>query len=78
MFGPIEEAQRARMNAVADALSDAFPEMGFALLIFKLGELGPEEGRMNYISNANREDMIIAMKELVANFEGRVLPPGNA
>ena len=43
--------------------------MGYALLMFRMGE----PGRMNYISNAQREDMIVALKELVANFEGRVL-----
>jgi hypothetical protein len=29
---------------------------------------------MNYISNAERADMIVALRELVANFEGRMMP----
>jgi hypothetical protein len=46
---------------------------GFALLLFPFGD--GEQERMNYISNANREDMLVALKELVAHFEGRVPEP---
>lgn len=46
---------------------------GFALLVFKLG--GPTDGdRMNYISNAERADMLVAMKEFIARAEGRHSP----
>lgn len=66
--GPIEAEIRANMNGIAEVLDDALPNgYGFALLVFKYGE----QGRMNYISNAQREDMVCALKELVANFEGR-------
>jgi hypothetical protein len=66
--GPIEAQVRMQMNAVASAIDDTLPEgYGFALLVFEFGEAG----RMNYISNAPRQDMICALKELVANFEGR-------
>ena len=41
---------------------------GFALLIFGTGK---SDGRMNYISNSNREDMLAALHELLARFEGR-------
>jgi len=61
------------MNVAANLLNGGLPEgYGFALLVFGLGEA---EGYMNYISNANREDMICALKELVANFEGRTQDP---
>lgn len=43
---------------------------GFVLLAFPFGV---EEGRrVNYVSNAPREDMLPALKEIVARFEGRV------
>jgi hypothetical protein len=45
-------------------------KVGFTLLVFPLGV--EEKGRMNYVSNADRRDMIVSLKELVANFEGRV------
>ncbi len=42
-------------------------DFGFAVLIFKMGEVD----RMNYISNATRADMLAAMKEFIACNEGR-------
>lgn len=66
--GPIEATVRAQMQAMAEVIQDALPkEYGFAFLVFKCGD----KGRMNYISNAPRDDMVCALKELVANFEGR-------
>lgn len=41
---------------------------GFALLVFPFGD--KPKGRMNYISNAQRADMLIAMKEFIARSEG--------
>lgn len=68
--GPIEAALHGVMNGVAEVLEDVLPAgYGFALLAFKLNVAGP--GHMNYISNAERADMIAALKELIANFEGR-------
>lgn len=69
--GPIDPKYREKMRAVAEALDDVFRPAGFALLIFPLNE--PHEGRVNYISNANREDMLAAMKEFIARNEGRVV-----
>lgn len=67
--GPIESRVVVQMNAIAEVLDDTMPKgWGFTLLMF---EFGTNDGRMNYISNAPREDMISALKELVANFEGR-------
>lgn len=43
--------------------------VGFAMLTFEFGKT--EGGRVNYISNAGREDMISAMKEWLARAEGR-------
>ncbi len=43
--------------------------VGFALLLFNMGE----SGWMNYISNARREDMVKAMRELLFKIEGEDL-----
>ncbi len=53
------------MNAIAEVLSEALEGQGFALLVFDFGD----KGRMNYISNARREDMIVAMKEFISRNE---------
>jgi len=45
--------------------------MAFALLIF---EFGAEKGQSDYISNADRKDMITAMKEFIAQAEGMSAP----
>ena len=74
---PIEEEQRATMNALAAALDEIFNgtkkgqerEWGFAMLVFRFGE----EGRCNYISNAQRPEMLTAMKEFIARAEGRLV-----
>src|SRR5258705_13523395 len=64
---PIEEHHRNTMNAVAAVLADTFPGVGFCLLVFEFGA----KGRMNYISNAGRDDMALALREILAKHEGR-------
>lgn len=39
-------------------------ENGFVLLVFPLDQ--PEGARTNYVSNCNRKDIIVALKEVVA------------
>lgn len=63
--GPIEPRHHADMNEVADQLGDTFKGYGFCLLVFDFNT----KGRMNYISNADRADMVTAMKEFIANAE---------
>jgi len=59
--GPVENIEQ-KMN-------------GFVLLIFPFGQ--PEgEQRANYISNADREDIIAMMKEFIARSEGRMVESG--
>jgi hypothetical protein len=43
--------------------------IGFVVLAFPFD--APEGARTNYISNADRASMLIALKEIVARFEGR-------
>ena len=73
--GPIEEDQRALMNALAEAIDKLFngdkdpKPVAFVLLTARMGDY--EGGRVNYLSNGDREDIVTMMKELIARFEGR-------
>lgn len=84
MGEPIEPAQIERMNAVAQGLDKIFNgqvggpgrEWGFVLLVFPFGS---GDGRCNYISNgANREDIVVLMKEMIARFQGQPEIKGRA
>lgn len=76
---PIEDRFYEQMNAIANALDDIFnPDWrsrgratGFVLLVFPFNE---HKGRANYISNADRKDMVAMLKEQLAYFEG--MPSG--
>jgi hypothetical protein len=80
--GPIQPAYRQMMANLAVELDrilngEADPRtVGFCLFVFNLG--ATENGRVNYISNCDRNEMIVAVKEWLARAEGRVQPPGNA
>jgi hypothetical protein len=63
----ITEGLRDSMQRVGSILGDVFEGRGFALLVF---DFGPD-GMMNYLSNASREDMLIALREFIATHEGR-------
>lgn len=76
--GPIGEDQHALMNAVAQALDDLFNgrplagqarerRVAFVVLTAKFDEYA--DGRVNYISNAHREDMLTMMKELIGRMQ---------
>ena len=72
--GPIEVDQRELMNGIAEALDKLFNKLGgpsivFTLLVAKAGDI--KDGRVNYISNGQRDDVVAMMKELIARFEGR-------
>lgn len=78
--GPIDPAYVDLMNFLAKAIDESFngkdckPEertVGFCLLMFPFGS--DPKNRMNYISNADKKDMLCALKEYVARLEGRVL-----
>jgi hypothetical protein len=60
------------MENIALALDQGFnrpgeSKVGFLLMLFPFGE---REGRCNYISNANRADVVVLLKEQIARFEG--------
>ncbi len=63
---PIPGVVRADMQAIASAIEKTLPKShGFALLVFDYGE----GGRMSYISNARREDMHEALRELLGKWD---------
>ena len=76
--GPIQEQYRKQMNRLAKLIDEFFngrrkpnrkPTVGFILLTAEFGKI--DGGRVNYISNGNREDMIAMMREYLARVEGR-------
>src|SRR5262245_33841810 len=82
---PIERKYAEQMTAVASALDHVFngdakgkdKKVGFVLLLFEYGKA--DGGRTNYISNgANRKDVVVLMKEMVARFEGQPEVRGRA
>jgi hypothetical protein len=73
--GPIEADQREIMRNLAGVLDRFFnpgpgaKKIGFVLLSARFGDI--QDGRVNYISNGERADMLAMMHELIARFEGR-------
>ena len=73
MPAPIEEQHRIKMNAIASVLDDAFNPTGtegvvFTLFIAESGKM--EGGRVNYISNGSRSDMISMVREWLGRVMG--------
>lgn len=78
MAEPIQPEMRQQMNAIAHALDEVFngpkqpgvsPRVGFLLLTAEFGRI--DDGRVNYISNGRRADMVAMLREVLARFEGR-------
>ena len=57
------------MRAAMDGLQAIFPECAVVLLVTPFD--APVGGRVNYISNGKREDIVTLMREVIARFEGR-------
>ncbi len=79
---PIEPRYASQMNALGHALDTALNkgklparDTGFVLLVFPLHD---HEGRCNYISNGQREDVIVLLREQLARFEGMPDAKGRA
>ena len=60
------------LRAIAEGIKEILPGMGFALVVFKFDD--PSIG--NYISNAEREGMIEALRETADRLEANQdIPP---
>lgn len=81
--GPIEPQYIEKMRDLANILDDFFNgdlrgqdrHTGFCLMVFRFGDAG---GRANYISNAERSDVVTMLKEQLARFEGQPELKGRA
>jgi hypothetical protein len=72
------------MNALAGAIDELFngkpmpgrePTVGFVLLVARFGEI--TDGRVNYISNGRREDMVAMLREYLARADAQAPIPAN-
>ena len=68
-------ARRLDYGFNGDVRGDA-RKTGFVLLVFPFGDTS---GRANYISNgADRKDIVVLMREMIARFEGQPEQSGRA
>jgi hypothetical protein len=82
---PIEPRLIKLMNIVAATLDVTFNgdnkgddrKNGFILLVFPFDEVDGD-GRCNYISNAERHDVVVMLKEQIKRFEGQPEVRGTA
>jgi hypothetical protein len=82
---PVEEQYAAKMTAVVQVVVDELfngkaggpdRKTGFVLMVFPFGDF---DGRCNCISNgADRKDIVVLMKEMIARFEGQPEASGRA
>jgi hypothetical protein len=72
----LENIAKALDELLNDELKGNDRKIGFVLLIFPFNS--PDMTNVNYISNGNRKDLIIAMKEIIARFEGQSTHIGKA
>lgn len=78
MSDKIDPKYHAAMNRLAPMIDQFFNgdttgddrKVGFFLGVFNFRD-GGKDGRFNYISNANRDDIIVLLKEMRAKFEGQ-------
>lgn len=80
MSQPIQARHHQAMNILAKAIDTHFngdtepKQIGFCLLMAEFGKI--DGGRVSYISNAERPDMIAMVKEWLARAEGRYSDQG--
>jgi hypothetical protein len=61
------EKTKEAMREVGKYIENKFPGIGFALILFPFNSIGDA----NYISNANRSDMIKSFDEILYRFRGQ-------
>ena len=57
----------ATMKDIGDAVKNRIPGMGFCVVVFPLNR----PGNANYVSNANSEDMVEALRRAADNLEAK-------
>lgn len=62
-----EELMTAIGGGINDVIENQFGKMGFALIIFEFNQ----PGISNYVSNAQRDDMITALRETADRLEAK-------
>lgn len=78
---PIEPHLHSMMNALARGVDEILngderpKKNGFIMLVFPFEG---HDGRCNYISNAERKDVVTMLKEQIARFEGQPEMSGRA
>jgi hypothetical protein len=80
---PIEPEYIEQMRAMGRSIDEVFNgkkrgkdrTVGFILMVFPLDN---HAGRANYISNAERKDVVTMMKEQIKRFEGQPEITGHA
>lgn len=72
-----EESLQATMSALDEMFNGKAKgvnrKIGIVLLTFPFGEV--KDGRVNYVSNGERDTVCVALKELLARWEGRYAEP---
>ena len=82
--GPVDEQYHAQMTAIMRTLDEFLNgdlkgedrTTGIVVLMFPFGNI---TGRCNFMSNgADRKDLVVLMKEMIARFEGQPEVSGKA
>lgn len=75
-----DKGTKALMQSLASGIDEILNEgvgkLGFVLLVFD--SKGPDGARTNYVSNCERKDIVVALKEVTARFEGQPEMRGRA
>jgi len=83
--GPVEPEYAEMMSKIAHGIdeflngTDGEKKIGFVLMVFPFSDGGDHE-RCNYMSNANRAEVMMLLKEQLSYFEGMsdTIPTGHA
>ncbi|WAJ27586.1 hypothetical protein [Antarcticirhabdus aurantiaca] len=66
------------LQALAKLIDKHVAPHGFVLLMIAPDGTAEAGSSVNYVSNRNRDDIVVAMKEIVARFEGQANQRGSA
>lgn len=70
------QLMRALARGIDETLNPHGKRIGFVLLVVPFEQ--PHGARTNYVSNCDRQDILTALKEVVARFEGQPEQKGTA